>query len=250
MSELRPDWARGVRRIAVLTGAGISTDSGIPDYRGPDGIWTRDPKLANLFTLDNFLTDQEIRHRFWQRYLDHPAWRAQPNPAHQALADLSGGPAVRVLTQNIDGLHQRAGVPARKVLELHGSMHQTVCCGCGATTPTPEVLDRVRVGENDPSCVDCGGILKLAVILFGQQLDGEVIGKARAVAAASEVFLAVGSSLQVEPAASLCAVAVRGGAKLVVVNAAPTPYDEHAVEVIREPIGEVLPRICRDLLAG
>ncbi|MCK2245390.1 MULTISPECIES: Sir2 family NAD-dependent protein deacetylase [unclassified Crossiella] len=243
------DWARGVRRIAVLTGAGISTDSGIPDYRGPDGIWTRDPKLANLFTLDNFLSDPEIRQRFWQRYLAHPAWLAQPNPAHLALAGLSAGPAVRVLTQNIDGLHQRAGVPARKVLELHGSMHGAVCVGCAARTPTPAVLDRVRGGELDPSCVDCGGILKLAVILFGQQLDGEVIGKARTIAAASEVFLAVGSSLQVEPAASLCAVAVRAGAKLVVVNAAPTPYDEYATEVIREPIGVALPRICQALLA-
>jgi NAD-dependent deacetylase len=241
---------RGARRIAVLTGAGISTDSGIPDYRGPDGVWTKDPAAADLFTIDNFLADPEVRRRFWQRYVGHSAWQAEPNAAHRALVDLErAGVAVRVLTQNIDGLHQRAGTPARKVLELHGSMHSSECTGCGATTPTTEVLARVAAGEADPPCPDCGGILKLAVVLFGQHLDGQVIGHARNIAAAGDLFLAVGCSLQVEPAASLCMVAVEAGANLVIVNRDPTPYDDQAVEVVREPISTAIPRIC-GILAG
>lgn len=244
------EWARGVRRIAVLTGAGISTDSGIPDYRGPNGAWTHDPASAALFTLDNFLADKSVRHRFWQHYLDHPAWLANPNPAHHALAELSAGPAVRILTQNIDGLHQRAGVPTRKVLELHGTMHNTVCTACPTTLPTPEVLARVRAGDPDPACPTCAGILKPATILFGQHLNPEVIAQARTIAAASQLLLAVGTTLQVDPAASLCAVALHAGAHLVIINATPTPYDEHATEVIRTPIGEALPRICRTLLSS
>ncbi|MBP2473851.1 NAD-dependent deacetylase [Crossiella equi] len=242
------DWMRGVRRIAVLTGAGLSTDSGVPDYRGPDGEWTRSPEAAGLFTAANFLGDPEVRARLWRRYLDHPVWRAEPNAAHRALAELAGGPAVRVLTQNVDGLHQRAGVPARKVFELHGNLRTTGCVLCGTEVETRVVLDRVRAGEADPSCVDCGGVLKPGIVLFGEHLDPEVIGRARTVAAASELFLAVGSSLQVEPAASLCTVAVAAGARLVVVNNEPTPYDGQAVEVVREPIGEALPRICAGLL--
>jgi NAD-dependent deacetylase len=120
-----------VSRVAVLTGAGISTDSGIPDYRGPDGVWTRDPGEMNMFNLRTYLRDAETRKRFWARYVNHAAWHAEPNDAHKALAGLAGtGIAVRVLTQNIDGLHQRAGFPARKVLEMHGSMHHTVCVAC------------------------------------------------------------------------------------------------------------------------
>ena len=239
---------RGARRIAVLTGAGISTDSGIPDYRGPDGVWTKDPAAADLFGIKNYLADTQVRRQFWQRYVDHAAWRAEPNAAHTALAGLNdAGLAVRVLTQNIDGLHQRAGLPARKVLELHGSMHSTVCTRCAATTPTPETLARVTGGEADPACRACGGILKLAVVLFGQHLDGDVLGHARNIAAASEVFLAIGSSLQVEPAASLCALAVTAGAKLVIVNRDPTPYDDQATHLVREPISAVIPRICEVL---
>lgn len=235
----------GARRIAVLTGAGISTDSGIPDYRGPDGVWTKDPSAVDMFTLDNFMSDPLVRREFWRRYLGHSAWGAEPNNAHRALADLDrAGLAVRVSTQNIDGLHQRAGTPDRKVLELHGTMHTTACTRCAATTPTADVLARVTAGEADPPCLTCGGVLKPAVVMFGQHLDSTVIGHARAIAAASEVFLAIGSSLRVEPAASLCAVAVAAGATLVIVNRDPTPYDDEAVEVVREPISAAVPRIC------
>ncbi|QUQ71035.1 SIR2 family NAD-dependent protein deacylase [Kutzneria sp. CA-103260] len=225
-------------RIAVLTGAGISTDSGIPDYRGPQGEWTKDPRAQELFTYQNFMGDERTRGEFWRRYEGHPAWRAEPNEAHRAIAKLAN---VRVLTQNVDGLHQKAGTPERKVLELHGSMHRTVCVQCESRHSTEEILD------GDKKCPSCKGILKLGVTLLGEHLDPEVIGHARNIAAASEVFLAVGSSLQVEPAAALCAVAVRAGARLVIVNRDPTPYDDMAAEKITEPIGTAVPRLCEEL---
>ncbi|WIY01394.1 Sir2 family NAD-dependent protein deacetylase [Amycolatopsis mongoliensis] len=236
------DRIRGARLIGVLTGAGISTASGIPDYRGPDGVWTRSPNAVNAFTLENFLADAEVRREFWRSYTGHAVWTAEPNAAHRALADLDGsGAAVRVLTQNVDGLHQKAGLAARKVLELHGSMHTTRCIRCPVRLPTTEVLAR---GEEDPHCPGCGGILKPDVVLFGQALDGETLSRARNVAAASEVFLAIGSSLQVEPAASLCTIAAECGATLVIVNHQPTPYDEYAAFVLRDDIETVVPQLC------
>ncbi|MEU6148846.1 Sir2 family NAD-dependent protein deacetylase [Actinosynnema sp. NPDC047251] len=241
------DWKRKVGRVGVLTGAGISTDSGIPDYRGANGVWTTDPEAVGAFTLDRFLSSADARARLWSSYLGHAAWRAEPNSAHRALARLSrSGVATRVLTQNVDGLHQRAGVPAGKVLELHGTMRDTTCTACGDTTPTEQVLAR---DESDPACPKCGGILKPAVVLFGQHLDETVLGQAQIIAGASEVFLAVGTTLQVEPVASLCEIAVRAGADLVIVNRDPTPYDDVASAVIREPIGTALDWIC-DALAG
>ncbi|MEU4523583.1 Sir2 family NAD-dependent protein deacetylase [Amycolatopsis sp. NPDC024027] len=236
------DRIRGARRIAALTGAGISTASGIPDYRGPEGVWTRTPSAVNAFTLENFLADAGVRREFWRTYAGHAAWRAEPNAAHRALAELDRtGVAVRVLTQNVDGLHQRAGLAARKVLELHGTMHTTRCTGCAADFPTAEIL---AAGDDDPSCPRCGGILQLDIVLFGQRLDGAVLGQARTIAAASELFLAIGSSLQVEPAASLCTIAVGAGATLVVVNRDPTPYDDDADFVLRDDIETVVPELC------
>ncbi|NBH12021.1 Sir2 family NAD-dependent protein deacetylase [Amycolatopsis sp. SID8362] len=241
------DLLRGARLVGVLTGAGISTASGIPDYRGPDGVWTRSPSAVNAFTLANFMADAVVRKEFWRSYTGHAAWQAEPNAAHRALADLDrAGTAVRVLTQNVDGLHQRAGLAARKVLELHGTMHTTRCTRCPERLPTPEVLAR---GEEDPRCSRCGGILQLDVVLFGQTLDADVLGRARSIAAASEVFLAVGSSLQVEPAASLCAVAAQAGATVVIVNRDPTPYDETATLVLRGDIDVVVPELCAALAA-
>lgn len=246
-----PAWARGVSRVAVLTGAGISTDSGIPDYRWPNGVWTRNPSATAVFTIDSFMAGTETRARLWRTYLEHAAWSARPNRAHGALVALErAGMAVRILTQNVDGLHQLAGSTPRKVLELHGNMRETVCMSCSRRFPTREVLDRVRTGESDPPCVDCGGVLKPGVVMFGELLDKDTIGHAERSAAAAQLMLVVGSSLQVEPAASLCAVTVECGGRLVVVNRDPTPYDRLAVDLIRDPIGEALPRIAGWLAAS
>jgi NAD-dependent deacetylase len=243
------DWCAGVRRVAVLTGAGISTDSGIPDFRGPSGLWTRDPAAEKMATYQAYVADPAVRRRSWQARLTHPVWTAEPNAAHLALAQLTGGLDTWIITQNIDGLHQRAGVSGDRVLELHGTMYGVVCVGCGARTAMADALSRVRAGEDDPPCADCGDILKSATVMFGQALDPAVLARAAAAAQAADLFLAIGSTLIVEPAASLCAVAVRSGARLVIVNRDPTPYDPIATAVIRQPIGTAVPAIADRLLA-
>ncbi|MER6831204.1 Sir2 family NAD-dependent protein deacetylase [Streptosporangium sp. NPDC000563] len=231
-------------RVTVLTGAGISTESGIPDYRGPNGMWRRDPDHEKLVTYDHYMADPEIRRRSWLMRRDNPAWEAEPNAAHRALAAL---PDAWIVTQNVDGLHQRAGSPPERVLELHGNMFGALCTACGARSTTREAIDRIDAGESDPACHECGGILKTATVMFGQSLDPVVLTRAAEAAEECEVFLAVGSSLQVQPAASLAAVAVRAGARLIVVNAEPTPYDHLADEVIHDPIGVAVPRLCSSL---
>ncbi|MFG2605899.1 NAD-dependent deacetylase [Streptomyces sp. NPDC048514] len=230
--------------VAVLSGAGISTDSGIPDYRGPDGLWRRDPEAEKLVTYEYYMADSEIRRRSWRMRREHRTLEARPNAAHVAVADLEkSGVPVRVITQNVDGLHQLGGMPARKVLELHGSARSVVCTGCDVRSPMEDALARVEAGEGDPACAECGGILKSATVMFGERLDPVVLGEALAVSKACTVFIAVGSSLQVQPAAGLVGVASDHGARLIIVNAEPTPYDEIADEVVREPIGTALPRI-------
>jgi NAD-dependent deacetylase len=243
------NWCAGVRRVAVLTGAGISTDSGIPDFRGPAGVWTRDPAAEKMATYQAYVADPAVRRRSWQARLAHPVWTAEPNAAHLALAHLAGGMDTWIITQNIDGLHQRAGVPGDRVLELHGTMYGVVCVGCGARSAMSDALARVRAGEDDPPCADCGDILKSATVMFGQSLDPAVLATAGAAAQAADLFLAIGSTLIVEPAASLCAVAVRSGARLVIVNRDPTPYDAIATAVVRQPIGAAVPAIAEQLLA-
>jgi NAD-dependent deacetylase len=246
-----PPWARGARAVAVLTGAGISTDSGIPDFRGPQGLWTRNPGAEKLSTYQAYVSDPAVRRRSWRARRDHPAWRAEPNRAHTALAGLArSGLVTSVITQNIDGLHQKAGTPADRVIELHGTMFSAVCVSCGDRSPMAGALARVDAGEEDPPCPRCGGVLKSATVMFGQPLDPDVFTRAGRAAAACDVFLAVGSTLTVEPAASLCRVAVAAGAALVIVNRDPTPYDPLAAEVIRDPIGEAVPRIARQLRDG
>ncbi|WP_225808086.1 SIR2 family NAD-dependent protein deacylase [Streptomyces spinosus] len=230
--------------VALLSGAGISTDSGIPDYRGPNGLWRRDPEAEKLVTYEYYMTDPEIRRRSWRMRRENGTLQARPNAAHRAVAELErSGVPVRVITQNVDGLHQLAGMPARKVLELHGSARAVVCTGCGARGPMEDALARVEAGEADPPCLECGGILKPATVMFGERLDPVVLGQAVAVTKACQVFIAVGSSLQVQPAAGLAAVAADHGARLVIVNAEPTPYDDRADEVVREPIGTALPAL-------
>ncbi|MFI9610143.1 SIR2 family NAD-dependent protein deacylase [Streptomyces sp. NPDC052023] len=232
--------------VALLSGAGISTDSGIPDYRGPNGLWRRDPEAEKLVAYEYYMGDPEIRRRSWQMRRRNAALRAEPNAAHRAVAELGrSGVPVRVITQNVDGLHQLAGMPARKVLELHGSARGVVCTGCHARGSMMDALARVEAGEDDPACRECGGILKSATVMFGERLDPVVLGEAVAITKACQVFVAVGTSLQVHPAAGLADVAVGHGARLVIVNAEPTPYDERADEVVREPIGTALPRLLR-----
>ncbi len=240
-----------VRAVTILTGAGISTDSGIPDFRGPQGIWTKNPAAEKLSTYQSYVSDPELRRRSWQNRLAHPAWTARPNAAHLALARLaSAGLDTWVITQNIDGLHQQAGTPPDRVLELHGTMHRVVCVSCGDATAMSDALARVRAGEDDPACGECGGILKSATVMFGQALDPDVFRRAVAAAQACDLFLAVGSTLTVEPAASLCGLAVGHGARLVIVNRDPTPYDVLANATIREPIGEAIPDLVGALLAS
>jgi len=238
--------------VAILSGAGISTDSGIPDYRGPNGLWTRNPDYEKLVTIDYYLADPEIRRRSWLMRREMFELNPQPNAAHRAIAALSesGAAAVRVITQNIDGLHQAAGMPARKVLELHGTSRTVVCTECGAITPTSDAFARIDAGEADPPCLECGGILKTATVMFGEGLDPDVLASAAAIAKACTVMFAVGTSLQVYPAAGLAAVAASSGARLVIVNAEPTPYDDLAAELVREPISEAIPRLLRDLTAA
>ncbi|MDT9698118.1 Sir2 family NAD-dependent protein deacetylase [Streptomyces sp. P17] len=234
--------------VAILSGAGISTDSGIPDYRGPNGLWRRDPDAEKLVTYEYYMGDPEIRRRSWRMRRKNRTLKAEPNAAHHAVAELDrSGVPVRVITQNVDGPHQLAGMPARKVLELHGSARSVVCTKCHARGPMEDAIARVEAGEEDPLCLECGGILKSATVMFGERLDPVVLGEAVAITKACQVFIAVGTSLQVQPAAGLAGVAADHGARLVIVNAEPTPYDELADEVIREPIGSALPSLLRGL---
>lgn len=232
------------RRIVVMSGAGISTESGIPDFRGPNGLWTKNPTAERLSRLQEYVRDPEIRRRSWQARLGHPAWQAEPNAAHRAVVALErDGRLLAIVTQNIDGLHQRAGSDAAMVIELHGTIFDTVCLSCGDRRDMRAALDRVAGGEEDPPCLDCGGILKSATISFGQSLDVDVLTRARDAASSCDLILVAGSSLTVQPAAGLVGVAARAGATVVVCNASETPYDGMAAAVLRDPLGEVLPAL-------
>jgi NAD-dependent deacetylase len=237
-------WVASARRVTVLTGAGISTDSGIPDYRGPNGVWTKDPAAMRRVDIQVYLADPEVRRQSWQERVHHPAWTASANAGHQALVDLERSGKLRALiTQNIDGLHQAAGSDRDLVIELHGTIHRAKCLACGRETPMQEQLDRVRAGEADPPCAECGGIQRSATIAFGQPLDHDVLDRAISASTGCDLFLAIGTSLQVTPASLLCAMAQRTGARTVIVNAEPTPFDERADAVLRDRIGDVLPAI-------
>ncbi len=238
-------WVDHATSIVALTGAGISTESGIPDFRGPQGVWTRDPKAERLSNIHHYMADPEVRKLSWRGRLEHPAWQAQPNAGHRALFALERRGTLRALvTQNIDGLHQMAGHPPSSVIEVHGTMRDVMCMACGWRGPAGPVLDRVRAGDADPPCASCGGILKSATISFGQALVPEVIELALRAAREADLLLAVGTSLQVYPVAGLVPLAKAAGARVVIVNAEPTPFDGLADAVIREPIGRVLPQIC------
>ena len=244
------------RRVVVLTGAGISTDSGIPDFRGPSGVWTKDPDAEKLSTLQHYVADPQVRRRAWQERLDSPAWAAQPNAGHRALVDLERAGRLHLLvTQNIDGLHQQAGHDPDRVVEIHGTLRASVCLHCGDRRPMPEILQRVRAGDLDPACaavrpgagrsgaVRCAGILKSATISFGQSLVAEDLRRSEEAAGACDLLLAVGSTLTVHPAAGLVPLAHGAGARIAIVNAEPTAYDHLANAIVRGPISDALRRL-------
>jgi len=243
--DLVRSWIAQASRVVVLTGAGISTDSGIPDFRGPQGVWTKNPAAEAQSTLQTYLADPRVRQAAWRTRMASPMWSARPNRGHLALVALERrGKLHALITQNIDELHQIAGNSAERVIEVHGTARRVVCWQCGQRTPMHDVLQRVRNGEDDPACLSCGGILKSDTISFGQALVPEVIDRAMLAASQAEVLLAIGSTLQVFPAAGVVPVAREAAARVVIINNQPTPMDPLADVLMREPIGELLPRLC------
>ena len=237
-------WIRDANRVVVLTGAGISTESGIPDFRGPQGLWTKNPEAEKTATLQYYMSDREIRVRAWKSRTDHEAWSAEPNHGHHALADLEAKGKVHTLvTQNVDGLHQMAGSSRDRIVEIHGTMRDVMCMSCGERAPMERALERVRAGEEDPPCRTCGGILKSATISFGQNLVQADLERAYNASAGCDLFLAIGTSLVVYPVADLPRVAIEAGARLIILNAEETPYDRVAHAVVRERLGDVLPKL-------
>ncbi len=244
-------WVREAGRITVLTGAGMSTESGIPDFRGPDGIWTKNPEAEKASTLQHFLSSPEVRRRAWQNRLDNPLFQAKPNRGHHALVALERrGQLVALATQNVDGLHQAAGHHPERVIEVHGTVHYSRCWDCNDRRPMEETLARVRAGEAEPACEVCGGILKSDAILFGQNLVPEVIDAAMRAAEHCDLIIAAGTSLSVFPAANMVPVAKRSGARVIIANGEPTGMDRHADAVLRGSLGEVLPVLCGTFTAS
>lgn len=243
---------RIAERVVVLTGAGISTDSGIPDFRGPNGLWTKNPQAEKAAHLQRYLESAEVRRFAWQHRLHSAAWSAEPNAGHRALVEIERrGRLHRLVTQNIDELHQRAGHASENVLEVHGTMHWSICWTCRDRRPMPETLERVRASEDDPDCLVCRsrgatGILKSDTISFGQALVPEVIEAATRAAEQADVLLAVGTSLQVYPVANMVPRARAAGASIFIVNGEPTKMDHYADVVLLGSISDILPRLVGD----
>jgi NAD-dependent deacetylase len=240
-------------RILAFTGAGISTESGIPDFRGPDGIWTKvDPAD---FTIGRYLADPELRRRGWRMHVEGRLWgaraRIEPNPGHRALVDLwRAGRLAGCVTQNIDGLHLKAGLPEQAVAELHGNVRQVRCLECDQRWPTEEVLRRVEAGEEEPRCESCGGIVKTTTVMFGEELPTAVLERAREMAASADAVLAVGSTLGVWPAAEIPFTAAHQGHPLVIVNRGTTEMDRLAAVRIEGAAGVVLPALVQEILGN
>jgi NAD-dependent protein deacetylase/lipoamidase len=237
-------WIRSARRVAVLTGAGISTESGIPDFRGPQGLWTKNPGAEKMATLSHYVADKAVRERAWNHRVTSGMWTAKPNAGHHALVRLErAGNLLMLVTQNVDGLHLAAGTSPGKLVEIHGNVREVVCLDCGERAPMERALARVQAGESDPPCRSCGGILKSATISFGQGLVEHDLRRAERAANECDLMLAVGSTLSVYPIAAIVPIAKRGGARVVIVNAEPTEMDDLADAVVRGPIGTLLPRL-------
>src|SRR5262245_19863509 len=244
--EVARELVQRARAVTVLTGAGISTDSGIPDFRGPNGVWTKNPGAEKRATLQHYLADPEVRKQAWRNRLESEAWRAEPNPGHVALVELEQqGRLHTLITQNIDGLHQAAGSDPELVVEVHGTIREVGGLNCGERAPMERALERVRAGEDDPECRTCGGILKSATISFGQSLVADDLVRAERAALACDLMLAVGSTLSVYPICDVVPIAKQAGAVVVIVNAEPTQFDDLADAVVRASISEVLPELIR-----
>ncbi len=242
------DLLANARRILAFTGAGVSTESGIPDFRGPDGVWTKiDP---SEFTYDKYVTNRETRRRSWEMRFGSNALDAKPNPAHQALADLwHGGLLIGCVTQNIDGLHQAAGLPPSAVVEVHGNAHRTRCLDCDDSMPTEALRERVAGGDQDPHCEHCGGILKVTVISFGEMMPQLEMARALDWAGTADAVIAIGSTLSVYPAAHVPLEAAQRGVPYLIVNRGETDHDRVADLKLEGAAGTLLPQLVGALLA-
>lgn len=237
-------WIRAARSVVVLTGAGISTESGIPDFRGPQGLWTKNPGAERMATLQHYLADPETRKRSWQNRLSTFGRKVEPNKGHQALVELERrGKLHTLITQNVDGLHHAAGSSPEIIVEIHGTVRDVVCVSCGERAPMERAIERVRAGDEDPACRTCGGILKSAAIFFGQGLVERDLFRAEAAAQSCDLLLAIGTTLAVYPIAGVVPIAKRAGARVVIINAEPTEMDRLADAILVGGIGEILPRV-------
>lgn len=243
--ERARDLVDGSSHIVVLTGAGISTDSGLPDFRGPNGLWTKNPEAEKASTISNYVNEPSVRKANWTLRAEGRLWaNVAPNDGHRALLPLQERAVLHTLvTQNVDELHQESGIEPDLVVEIHGTTRKAGCLSCDYLTTMEEVLDRVRAGEEDPDCPRCSGIIKSATISFGQSLVAADLHRAQIAADEADLLLAIGSTLTVNPIASIVPRAVRNGARLIIVNAEATPFDELADAVVRGSISDVLPRI-------
>ena len=236
-------------RLLIFSGAGISTESGIPDFRGPEGLWTTvDPEE---FTIDRYLSSSETRKQSWARWSTSPLRNARPNAAHLAVAELARmGRLEGCVTQNIDGLHQAAGLADELTVEVHGNVWSVTCLACPAHWPTIEVFHRVESGDEDPHCPHCGGIIKLTIVSFGQAMPAAEMDRAYAMARDADGVVAVGTTLSVWPAAEIPLTAARRGVPFVIVNMGPTDFDSHADIKVEQPAGRAMTRLVEALRDG
>jgi len=242
--ETARSWIDACSRIVVLTGAGISTDSGIQDFRGPKGLWTLNPAAEKMSTIQHYVADPEVRKSRWQNLLETTGRRREPNAGHHAIVDLEKrGKLELLITQNVDGLHLDAGTSHDRIVEIHGTFREVACLDCGERAPMERALDRVRAGEADPPCRSCGGMLKSATISFGQGMIEKDLTRSFETAAACDLMLAVGSTLGVFPIGNVVPIAQGAGAQIVFLDGEPTQMDAIADVVIPGSISDVLPRL-------
>ncbi len=237
-------WIDASSCITVLTGAGISTDSGIPDFRGPQGVWTKNPEAEKKSTIQHYLADPEARKRTWKTRMGSFNRRAEPNVGHHSLVELERREKLHLLiTQNVDGLHHDAGSDPSLIVEIHGTVREVMCMQCSDRNPMQYALDRVDAGEEDPACEKCGGILKPATISFNQSLVARDLQRSEEAAQGCDMMLAIGTTLGVFPIAAVVPIAKQCGARVVILNAEPTEMDHIADAVLRGGIADILPLI-------